>query len=131
MKKTSVSFQFTENFSYKVVALFIAIILWLTILNRREHVMETELKLNLNVGSNQRVLFQSHKEIKVYILTSRANYKKWMAEVLNQPISIDLSKKQSGSFDLELTAQNLNITNEIKLKKITPSSIRVELEEVK
>ena len=74
---------FTENWSYKLVALFVAMILWITVLGRRDIVMTKSIQVDLLVGANQRIITQSVEQIKVQVIGPRQQLIKFLENHLS------------------------------------------------
>lgn len=130
-KKNEKKFELSENFSYKVVALFIALILWLTILNRREHIQEIDLVLSFALNSKQRVVAQSAETLHLSLVGTRSNFRKFAEEFKQKSFVIDLSRRGYGGMDLEIPIHNLELPTGMKLKQLNPHVIHVEVEEIK
>lgn len=131
MKKSSAfSLEISENISYKIVALFIAIILWLTILNRREHQMDFDLKINFQTSATQRIIYQSSKELKLNILATRSDYRKLIEKYSFEDLKMDISHRGYGKIEVEIPMHLINLPNGIKLKQMMPSVVYLEVEEV-
>ena len=82
--KRKMTHLFTENFSYKVVALFISLILWLTILGRRDFVMSKNIEIDLITSPGQAVVAQTTDQIKVKVSGPRTALKNsWTALIRN------------------------------------------------
>lgn len=117
----------TENFSYKVVALFIALILWLTILGRRDFTLSKTLEVELLPGSNQTVISQSVDTIKVKVSGPRTALKKFMDSGLSQLVSVDISKKGAGDIEVEVPASKIDVPFGVKVVSVRPDVIRAKV----
>lgn len=117
----------TENFSYKVVALFISLILWLTILGRRDFVMTKNIEIDLVTGTEQTVAAQTTDQIKVKVSGSRTALKKFMDSGYSQTIPIDISQRGEGVLDVEIPLGKIEIPMGVKVLSVRPSVIRAEV----
>lgn len=117
----------TENFSYKIVALFISLILWLTILGRRDFVMTKNIDIDLITGTDQSVAAQTTDQIKVKVSGSRTALKKFMDSGSSQTISIDISKRGEGVLEVEIPLGKIEIPMGVKVLSVRPSLIRAEV----
>lgn len=117
----------TENFSYKVVALFISLILWLTILGRRDFSLTKSLEVELMSGMNQTVVSQSVETIKVKVAGPRTALKKFMDSGLSQLITIDVSQKGSGDIEVEVPIKMIDVPFGVKVISVRPSVIRAKV----
>ena len=118
-----------DNASYKLVALFISLILWLSILGRRDFVVSKEVEVDFITSSQYSLSGQSTDKIKVKVSGAQPLLKSFKDK--NQSIVFDLSEKKAGAFDIEMNASRIEVPSGIKILGIRPSSIRVEIVENK
>lgn len=117
----------TDNFSYKLVSLFIALILWLTILGRRDFSLTKTVEVELIAGSQQTITAQSAESVKVKVTGPRAALKKFMESGMGQLISIDISRKGGGDIEIEVPAKQIDVPFGVKVISIKPSIIRARV----
>ena len=117
----------TENFSYKVVALFISLILWLTILGRRDFSLTKNLEVELMTGTHQAVATQSAESIKVKVAGPRTALKKFMDSGLSQLITIDISTKGEGDIEAEVPIKQIDVPFGVKVISVRPSVIKAKV----
>jgi YbbR domain-containing protein len=117
----------TENLSYKVVSLFIAIILWLTILGRRDFSLTKNVDVELMPGPGQAVISQNVETVKVKVAGPRTALKKFMESGLSQLVTIDVSRLKSGEAEIEVPAHQIDLPFGVKVISIKPASIRAKL----
>lgn len=118
-----------ENGSYKLVALFISLILWLTILGRREFVVNKEIDVEFTVAESTLIAGQSSDKIRVKISGPQPLLKKY--KEANQTIQISLVDKTPGLYEIDMTPARIEAPAGIKILNIKPSQIRVEITPVK
>lgn len=117
----------TENLSYKFVALFIALILWLTVLGRRDFSLTKNIEVELIPGSNQVVVSQSVEMVKVKVSGPRTALKKFMDSGLSQLVSIDISKKGEGNLDIEVPMKQIDVPFGVKVISVKPATVRARV----
>ncbi|MEZ0392014.1 MAG: CdaR family protein [Pseudobdellovibrionaceae bacterium] len=117
----------TDNLSYKVVSLFIALILWLTILGRRDFSLTKSVEVELLPGPQQTVSAQSAENVKVKVTGPRAALKKFMESGMSQMVSIDVSKKGEGDIELEVPIKQIDVPFGVKVISVKPSVIRARI----
>ena len=117
----------TENLSYKIVALFIALILWLTILGRRDFSLTKNIEVELIPGINQVVVSQSVDMVKVKVSGPRTALKKFMDSGLSQLVSIDVSRKGEGNIDVEVPMKQIDVPFGVKVISVKPSVVRAKV----
>ena len=118
---------FTENLSYKIVSLFIALILWLTILGRRDFSLTKNVDIELIPGAQQVVTMQSADVVKVKVSGPRAALKKFMESGMTQLVSLDVSKKGEGDIDVQVPLKAIDVPFGVKVISIKPSVIRAQV----
>lgn len=119
--KTSV----LDNFSYKIVALFIALILWLSILNRRDFIVTKNIEVDFVTAENMIVAGQSSGQLKVKVSGAQPLLKKYRES--SQLLALDMSDKGVGFHDVDIGASKLDVPAGIKVIGIRPNTIRVEI----
>lgn len=128
--KRRLSHAITENFSYKIVALFISLILWLTILGRRDFVMTRDIEVDLITELGQVVVAQTIDQIKVKVSGPRTALKKFMDSAYSQSMSIDVSKKPDGIIDIDVPLNKIEAPMGVKILSVRPLVIRAELSHI-
>lgn len=118
-----------DNFSYKVVALFIALILWLSILNRRDYIVSKDLDVDFVTAQNMTVAAQSNDRIRVRVSGPQPLLKKYRES--SQFIALDISDKSPGFYDVDMNASKVDVPRGIRVIGIRPNTIRVEVVEKK
>ena len=91
-----------ENGSYKLVALFISLILWLTILGRREFVVNKEIEVEFTVSSSVLIAGQSSDKIRVKLSGSQPVLKKYKES--QQVLQINLSDRAPGLYEIDMNS---------------------------
>jgi YbbR domain-containing protein len=120
-----------DNFSYKMVSLFIALILWLTILGRRDFTLTKNIEVEMLPGGHQTVISQSVDAVKVKVSGPRTALKKFMDSGIGQLMSIDISKLGEGDLDVQVPIRQIDIPFGVKIISVKPSVIRVRVVEKK
>lgn len=114
-----------DNFSYKVVALFISLILWLSILNKRDFIVTKDLELDFVTSESLVVAAQSSAQLKVKVSGPQPILKKYRES--SQILAFDLSDKPAGFYDVDMNASKIDVPKGIKIIGIKPNTIRVEI----
>ena len=114
-----------DNFSYKIVALFISLILWLSILNKRDFIVTKDLELDFVTSESLVVAAQSSAQLKVKVSGPQPILKKYRES--SQILAFDLSDKPAGFYDVDMNASKIDVPKGIKIIGIKPNTIRVEI----
>lgn len=120
---------FFENGSYKLVALFISLILWLTILGRRDFVVNKDIEVDFIAAENYMVSGQSSDKVRIKLSGPQPLLKKF--KEVNQAIQVSLADKEAGLFEIDMTPSKIEVPQGLKILSVKPSQIRVEITPVK
>lgn len=118
---------FFDNMSYKIVSLFIALILWLTILGRRDFTVTRNIEVEFLVSANQNVISQSVDFVKVKASGPRAALRRFIDSGASQVVTIDLSGKSEGTYDVEIPSGKVDVPFGVKIQSIRPTKIQVQI----
>ena len=125
--RTSFQSIFTDNISYKIVAFFIAIVLWVTILGRRDFVLSRNIEIEFQVGMGRTVVSQSVEQIKVKVAGPRNSLRRFLDSGVNQLITIDLSKLSEGNHEIQVPINKIDVPFGVKIQSVKPSIIKVQI----
>lgn len=116
-----------DNLGFKVVALFISLILWLTILGRRDFVLNQDIPLNLRVTSGMKVVAQTADHIKVKVSGPRSALKKFLDSASTQGIDIDISQRGEGIIYVDIPMTKIEVPLGVRIIGVRPHQIQVEV----
>lgn len=116
-----------ENFSYKLVALIISLILWLSLLSRRDFITTKEFDIDVLTSENLLVLTQTNDRLRVKVSGPQPLLKKFKNS--SQVIAFDMTDKPAGFYDLDISASKIDVPKGLKVIGIRPNSIHVEIVE--
>ncbi|MGZ3691633.1 MAG: CdaR family protein [Pseudobdellovibrio sp.] len=114
-----------ENFSYKAVALIISLILWLSLLNKRDFITTKEFDVDILTAENLVVLGQTTAKLKVQVSGPQPLLKKFKDS--SQIIAFDMTDKAAGFYDLDVSLSKIDVPKGIKVIGIKPNTIHVEI----
>jgi len=115
----------SDNFSYKLVALIISLILWLSLLNKREFITTKEFDVDIMTSESLVVLGQTSDKLKVKVSGPQPLLKKFIDSP--QIVAFDLSDKPTGFYDLDVSTSKIDVPKGLKVVSVRPNTIRVEL----
>lgn len=131
MKKQSLSNEWKnkilENGSYKLVALFVTLILWITILGRRDFVLSKDMDIEFLLPRALAVA-ETNRERHVTVKVSgpRVALKKFAQNP--GTITIDLGRQaEPGPIKAVITPRNVEVPFGVKVISVTPDVINVHL----
>ncbi len=114
-----------DNFSYKIVALFISLILWISILNKRDFIVTKDFEVDFVTAENYMVAGQSSAQLKVKVSGPQPLLKKYRES--SQFLTFDMSDKSTGFYDVDMNVAKIEVPKGIKIIGIRPQTIRVEI----
>jgi YbbR domain-containing protein len=117
----------SENFSFKIVALFITLILWLTILGRRDFVLSKDIEISLMTGADAQIVAQTADHVKVKVSGSRALLKKFLESSVSQEIAIDISQRGQGIINVDIPIHKIDVPPGVRILGIRPNQIQAEV----
>lgn len=118
---------FSENLSYKVVSLLIAVILWITILGRRDFVYTKTVDVEFRTAAGMSVVAQTADRVKVRVSGPRASLKKYMESMSSQALVLDISDRGDGLIDVDVPLNKIEIPLGVKILGVRPNMIRAEV----
>ncbi len=124
-----IKYFFTENISYKLVALFVALILWVSILGRRDFVTTKEIEVLFLTSNGYTVTSQSVDRVKVKISGAQPLMKKYKERSLN--LTIDATESKNGIFEYDIYQGMIDLPQGLRVLSIKPNSIKVEISDKK
>jgi YbbR domain-containing protein len=122
---------FSENLSYKIVALFITLILWLTILGRRDFILTKTVDIELLTAPSYTVVAQTAEQVKFKVSGPRSALKKYLDSSLSHAITLDISDKGAGVVNVEIPVGKMDVPLGVKIISVRPSKIQAEISLVK
>jgi len=115
----------TKNGSYKIVALFVALVLWVTILGRKNIVLNHEVELQIHLATDQLLKNELPKNVKVRLSGPRMGLKSFVKS--GELITLDLAHIPVGWHKVKIPKESLNLPLGVKLLSLKPAFVRVRL----
>lgn len=120
--------QLTENLSYKIVSLSIALILWVSLLNRRDFELKETVKLDVVTSSAFKVVEVKPAEFEVQLSGQRKAIFKLRNSLKIQDLVVDISRRGDGEFEVLIPFEDLKLPTGIRITSVKPDSISVKVE---
>jgi len=118
---------FTENGSYKLVALFITLVLWVTFLGRRESVYTGEVTLEYLTKDSIVVANEIPDSVEVRVSGPQMRLKK-VSDQLENSLTLDLSNHTTGKVPVTIPIEQLQLPFGTKVLSVSPERITVDLD---
>lgn len=119
-----------ENGSYKLVALFVTLILWVTILGRRDLVLTKEMDIEFLLPKSIAVApGPEQKEVDRHVTVKVSGPSKALKRFSQNPgtITIDLGRSGPGPVQAMITPRSIEVPFGVKVLSVTPSVVSVTL----
>lgn len=120
--------KLSNNFGYKVVALFVTLVLWVSILGRKDDILSKDLKLEFLLAAQQKVINVNVSTIQVKVSGPRMALKKFSQH--EDSITVNLKNKAQGFHEVVLTKEILNLPLGVKLISIDPKKVKATITSV-
>ncbi len=116
-----------ENGSYKLVALFVTLILWVTILGRRDFVMNRDMDIEFLLPRSVTIAeSKTVRRVSVKVSGPRVALKKFSQSPAT--ITIDLGRQaEPGPVKAVIAPRNVEVPFGVKVISVTPDVINVRL----
>lgn len=124
-KLTRIKESISDNFSYKLVALIISLILWLSLLNKRDFITTKEFDVDILTSESTVILGQTTDKLRVKVSGPQPLLKKFKESP--QIIAFDLSDKPVGFYDLDVSTSKIEVPKGLKILAVRPNTIHVEI----
>lgn len=108
--------------------MFIAVILWVTIMGRRDLILTRNIEVKFRVAEAHQVVGQTTDEIRLRLSGPRAALKELMDGNKSKPVMIDIAGRGEGVFDIDVPVNRIDIPAGVKILSVRPNLIRVEVE---
>ena len=119
-----------ENGSYKLVALFVTLILWVTILGRRDFVLSKEMDIEFLLPRASTVApGPERSEVDRHVTVKVSGPRMALKRFAQYPgtITVDLGRSQLGPVQAVITPRSVEVPFGVKVLSVTPSVISVTL----
>jgi YbbR domain-containing protein len=120
---------FTNNGSYKLVALFVTLILWISIMGRRPFVEELLIEIETRLPAHSQVQWDGKPAVKIKVKGTRKQIKKFKKSF--DKLVVDLRGEPEGRLRLDLKDELHDLPKGLDLVSVRPRSIEVRLVEQK
>jgi YbbR domain-containing protein len=114
-----------ENGSYKLVALFVTLILWVTILGRRDFITSKDVDVEFLLPKSMVIAGSIEQRVSVKVSGPRIAIKKFSQNP--GTITLDLARAHIGNNRVVITARNVEVPFGVKVISVTPDLISVGL----
>ena len=113
------------NGSYKIVALFVTLILWFTIMIRRDFDYTKEVPLEVNVGPRLLLAGDTPRTVKVTVEGPRAGVRQFQKS--DRPMVVDLTHRGASRIVIRLGREQFSLPDSVKILKIEPPTVDIKI----
>ncbi|MGZ3721689.1 MAG: hypothetical protein ACXVA9_02080 [Bdellovibrionales bacterium] len=118
---------FTDNLSYKFVALGVAVILWMSMMGRKDSTLVKDFELQVLLGANLEMETSIPQLVKVEVVGPRVALKK--INQMSPVFTVDLTGARAGRQVIQLSREGLNLPIGARVLSIEPREFMVVLRE--
>lgn len=118
-------YRLTDNLSYKFVALGVAVILWMSMLGRKDSTIMKDFELQVLLGPNLEMETQIPQFVKIEIAGPRVALKK--INQMSPVFTVDLTSSRAGRQTVQLNREGLNLPIGARVISIDPAEFPVVL----
>jgi YbbR domain-containing protein len=123
--KKVVQSLFFENRNYKIVALLVSMVLWITILGRKDLVYAKDVDLQILLAPNYSVVNRLKNKVSVKVKGSRTGLKKFMKN--SEAVTLDLGNVQEGWSEIKINESDISLPIGVNVISINPNRIKVKI----
>lgn len=125
--KSSSKWQWSEDTSYKFVAFAVALVLWATMLGRKDSSLTREMDLQILLSPHIELIGSVPQSVKVEIAGPRVALKK--LSQTKEVYTVDLSNAKPGRQMVKLSRDGLNLPLGSRVLSIEPSEFIAVLQD--
>jgi len=119
--------RFTDNLSYKFVAFGVAVILWMSMLGRKDSTLMKDFELQVILAPSLEMETQVPQLVRVEVAGPRVALKK--INQMSPVFTVDLANARPGRQLIQLSREGLNLPIGARILTIDPSEFTVVLRE--
>ena len=117
----------SENFGFKIIALLITIVLWLTMLGRREVLYSKEFTFDVDLPQHLVLVGQTSESVELKLSGARSSVKKYIESLPSDQLRIELPDAHEGLLEFEVRPERFNLPSGLRIQSIKPSRVRLEV----
>lgn len=118
-----------NNGSYKLVALFVSLVLWVTLLGRKDLILNHEMDIQYLLNPNHVITNRKIEKVQVKISGPRTSLKKFTQT--DKVITLNLERLSPGKTTVKINKSALNLPVGVRIIRIAPENISLNIREVK
>lgn len=126
-KSLSLKERIMENGSYKVVSLFVALVLWVAILGRKDFELNHKVALKFQIPAYAKVSNRVTDQVRIRVSGPRLALKRFSDA--NSDLKIDLRGVGIGRTNLRIHEDDFVLPNGIRVLTISPSFLSIDIDE--
>jgi YbbR domain-containing protein len=109
---------FTENFSYKLIAFVVALVLWLSMIGSKDSVLAKDYQLQVLLPPNAELAHPVPNYVRVEVVGPRVALKK--LGQMSSMYTVDLSGASMGQMTVRLTPEGVNLPLGTRVVSVEP-----------
>lgn len=116
-----------EHFGYRLIALFIAMILWVTVISQRETISIQKMKIQFVVPSEFKIEGPGSADIEVRLEGTRPNIRRFLERHWVSNMVVPVRNPSLGLSTVDVPVKELQLPPEIKVLSISPREVVLQI----
>ena len=116
-----------EHFGFKIIALLITMILWVTVVSQREMITVQKVTVKFVVPTDFQIEGSSHLEVTVKIEGPRPLLKRYLERSWPSTIVIPVRNPSVGPYPVEIPVADFQLPSEIKVLSVSPREVVLQI----
>lgn len=116
-----------EHFGYRIIALLIALILWVTVISQKEMVIKQKISVQFVVPSEFKVEGSNQTEVEVKVEGPRPILKKFLEKYWSNTLVVPLRNPTVGPMAVEIPISYFQLPPEVKVISINPREVVLQV----
>lgn len=116
-----------EHFGFKILALIIALILWITVISQKEMAINQKVTIQFLVPSQYLVEGQNQTEVQIRLEGPRPILKRFIEKNWPTTLVIPIREPRVGANSIEIPVSYLQLPSEIKILSIVPREVVLQV----
>lgn len=116
-----------EHLGFKILALIIALILWITVISQKEMSIDQKISIQFLVPPQYMIEGQNQTEVQVRIEGPRPILKRFIDKYWPTTLIIPIREPRVGPNSIEIPVSYLQLPSEIKVLSIVPREVVLQV----
>lgn len=130
MVQRSLKHILMDNMGYKILATLMTLILWISVMIRRDFMVTRTLNLELTIPSQFQLIDQTAYEVQIKLEGPRNLLYQYLKNKNAATLFMAIDDPHEGSNNVIISVDKLGLPQGIRLQSLNPNHLRVDLKKV-